>query len=577
MYNLGFSTLFPKFSGMHFPVSQTMEVEIGLIAAVSLMGAAVQLRVLKILKRKLAEINAEERKREALAEEKAVMRFEHVQRDLEEWEKAHGKHESTLSGMPLMKDTDDAQPSTPGGDSTLVGPRPRTRSGVSELALNDDPISSRARPTSRFSQNPGLLPAMNLGLGLDSELPGNMIEDQQLDPDLMKKEELLAEIQTIRKSIDALRSESDSNSGDSRRPSMSLHSRTLSAEGVQAQAQASSSLLRSARPKRDRVHSMDILSSFDNRTAEATSIGRPASTPLREDDWDAYIRERKLFQPPSGPSAPIATTLVTPIARPPSTLIAVPDAVTEALARRHARESGLEYGIVPGQVSGSSSQTPPGDHLDVGLSRGHRSGSGGPVTILPPRPTAAKAAEVSAGTTPRTRTFEELVERHQQKLRTLQEPLSKREKEQADLAAARSRWERSKAVEKQAMGRRQVEKEAALAKKSKEESKRSKGESSRHKTDGERHSRSISADRLAVVGGGGGGGSGSGGKRSSTAKVQEWQRYQQEVEEPKRNNRQANEQGVLPFPNTMGQPARGATTTREQRRSRSGIPRDPPS
>ena len=53
-----------------------------------------------------------------------------------------------------MKDTDDAPYSTPGEDSTLVGPRSWTRSGVVELALNDELISSRARPTLRFSQNP---------------------------------------------------------------------------------------------------------------------------------------------------------------------------------------------------------------------------------------------------------------------------------------------------------------------------------------------------------------------------------------------------------------------------------------
>ncbi|KAF8511690.1 hypothetical protein JB92DRAFT_3083430 [Gautieria morchelliformis] len=574
VYNLGFTTLFPKFAGMPFPLSQTMDVEIGLIAAVSLMGIAVQLRVLRILKRKLAEINEEEQKREALAEEKAVMRFEHVQSDLAEWEKdhgnySHGKHGSELSGVPLMKDVDDAQASTPGGDSTLIGHRVRTRSGVSDFVLPDELLGTGPRPVSRFSQNPGLLPAMNLGLGLDSELPGGLVDTDQrpVDPDLMKKEELLAEIQTIRKSIDALRSESGgSNSGDSRRPSLSLHSRTLSAEP--AQAQASQSQHRPARPARDRVHSMDILSSFDNRLAEANSINRPASTPLREDDWDAYVRERKLFQPPSGPSAPIVTTLTTPVARPASAFMAVPEAVSDALARRQARESQFEVGGQskaledPGHVSGSSSQTPPADRPDVGPSRTRRrSSTGGLVNILPPRPTT-KVEATSA--TPRTRTFEELVERHQQKIRTLQDPLSKREKEQADLAAARSRWERSKAAEKEAMARKRAEKEAALAKKGKDDSRRSKGQGSRPKADGVRHSRPISADRLAAMG--------SGGKHASTAKVQEWQKYQQEVE---KEAGQPSEQGVLPFPNTTPH-ARGVSTG-DRRRSRSGIPRDPPS
>ena len=41
-----------------------MEVELGLIGAVSLMGAAVQLRVLKVLQIKLKEIAMEQKKRD---------------------------------------------------------------------------------------------------------------------------------------------------------------------------------------------------------------------------------------------------------------------------------------------------------------------------------------------------------------------------------------------------------------------------------------------------------------------------------------------------------------------------------
>ncbi|KAF8585556.1 hypothetical protein K439DRAFT_1039036 [Ramaria rubella] len=591
VYNLGFTALFPKFSGMHFPVSQTMEIEIGLIAAVTLMGAAVQMRVLKVLKRKLKEINEEEQRREVLAEEKAVMRMEGVQHDLEEWEKehgnlsSHGRHESTLSGVPLMKDID--EPSTPGGESTLVGHRIRTRSAASELAINEAP-----RPVSRFSQNPGLLPAMNLGLGIDSELPGNMIDEsvRHVDPDLMRKEELLAEIQTIRKSIDALRSESgDSNSGDSRRPSMSLHSRTLSGDIAMAQVQASSSHLRPSRPPRDRVQSMDVLSAFDNNASQAASIGRPASTPLRDDDWDAYVRERKLFQPPSGASAPIAPTLVTPIPRPASAFMAVPNAVTEALARRKRRESAFELGGPSkpadeegGRVSGSSSQTPPVDYLDAGPSHLKRSNSAGPVNILPPRHFTNAATKAEPATAPRTRTFEELVERHQQKIRTLQEPLSKQEREHTELAAARNRWERSKAVEKEAMARRHAEKEAALVKKGKEGKRPGAGAEVAGATaaaagHSRSHTRTLSADRLAAAAGPGSG------KRASTAKVQEWQRYQQEAEKEKEKDkdkdrgdrgreqqRRRPEQSAFPFPNSM--PARN-----EPRKSRSGLPRDPPS
>ncbi|KAF8523049.1 hypothetical protein BU17DRAFT_44118 [Hysterangium stoloniferum] len=566
IYNLGFTTLFPKFAGMHFPVSQEMDIEIGFIAALALAGTAVQLRVLQVLKRKLYEINKEEQKREALAEEKAVKRFENVRQDLEQWEKDHGhdkpKSVSELSAVPLMRDPEDA-PSTPGGDSTVVShhQRTRTRSALSEYGINDAP-----RPLSRFSQTPGLLPAMNLGLGLESELPGNLAaNDPRLkDPELMQKEALLAEIQTIRRSIDALRSESDSISGgggDSRRPSMSLHTRTLSGDVIQSQAIASSS--RGQRVSRDRVQSMDILSPFDDRRAsDAAGINRPVSTPLRDDEWDAYVRERKLFQPPGGPSAPIAPTYVAPIPRPASAFVQVPDAVAEALAQRKHRESALEIGTsaVLGDALMDGKRVSP----FAGAPRAHkRSASLGPVNILPPRVSASKP-EPDSTPAARTYTYEELLERHQQKIRSLQDPLSKQEKEEAVLAETKARWERNKAVEKEVMAKKLAEKEAALAKKAKEENRRSKGGDTLLAASGSR------LDRL---------GFGTGGKRGSSSKVQDWQKYQQEVgtapPENKKDStrrRPTDEEGGLPFPNTT---ARGASTNK--RRSRPGVLRDPPS
>jgi hypothetical protein len=562
MYNLGFDTLFPKFAGVPFPVSQTMDIEIGFIAALALAGTAVQLRVLQILKRKLYEINKEEKKREAMAEEKAVKRFENVQQDMEEWEKEHGAGRAksvSESAAPLIRDPEDV-PSTPGGDSTMIShQRTRTRSALSDYGLNDAP-----RPVSRFGQSPGLLPAMNLGLGLDSELPGNLVtNDLKLkDPDLMQKETLLAEIQTIRRSIDALRSESDSG-GDSRRPSMSLHSRTLSGDMALAQAQATSSRAQRG-AGRDRVQS-DVLSPFDDRRAsDAAGINRPVSTPLRDDDWDAYVRERKLFQPPTGPSAPIAPTYIAPIPRPASSFIPVPDAVAEALAQRRHRESALEFGTSP--VMGDALVDGKRASPFAGAPRGHkRTTSLGPVNILPPRPSASKP-EPEPASAPRTHTYEELLERHQQKIRSLQDPVSKQEQEDAVLAETKARWERNKAVEKEVMTKKLAEKEAARAKKMKEESRRSKGDVL--PTAGGSRQRPSGMERL---------GAGSGGRRVSTSKVQEWQKYQQEVgvspTENKKDStrpRPTTEEGGLPFPNTA---AHGASTGK--RRSRSGIPRDP--
>lgn len=56
--------LFPKFinNGIEFPVTQMVEIELSLIGAFTLMGAAAQLRILKILHFKLKEICREQKR-----------------------------------------------------------------------------------------------------------------------------------------------------------------------------------------------------------------------------------------------------------------------------------------------------------------------------------------------------------------------------------------------------------------------------------------------------------------------------------------------------------------------------------
>jgi multidrug resistance efflux pump len=102
-------------------------------------------------------------------------------------------------------------------------------------------------------------------------------------------------------------------------------------------------------------------------------------------------------------------------------------------------------------------------------------------------------------------------------MKDMQAPLTQAEKEHAELEAARQRWERAKALEKEAVTRRQAEKAAALAKKKKTGSPEFGDIPQTH-----RHSRSLSADKLANQG--------MSSKRLSTLKVEDWQRYQQDAE-----------------------------------------------
>ena len=66
-----------------------MQIELGLIGAVALMGIAVQLRILKVLQRKLHEITEEQKRQDEEAELAVAGGFAHIMRERDEWEKDH--------------------------------------------------------------------------------------------------------------------------------------------------------------------------------------------------------------------------------------------------------------------------------------------------------------------------------------------------------------------------------------------------------------------------------------------------------------------------------------------------------
>lgn len=526
-----------------------MQIELGLIAAVAVIGTAVQLRILSVLQRKLKEIAAEQKKRDEEAEIQAADRFGLVLREKEVWEKEHsgrGKHaryESGVSSMPLMKDHDGStSPLTPAtdhlpSDLTLNDPRPRHHSSASEFLAAPTP-EDELRRAARNPQTPGALPALDLGLGIQDDVPQSFMAKDLPSKDAVqdlehfkRKEDLVAEIQTIRRSIDALMSETPapSSSGGSRRPSLNSR-RTLSIDATTALVPPQNHL----RPPRERdprarVRSMDM-GNLAQTLGE--TISRPTSVPL-QDDWDSYVQDRKLLQPPAGITPPIATaSLSAPVASRPS----ISRAVTEALNERKRRESALGVGAVTGDPGTESSE-------EVPLAKVHRhqrsrsTGGNIPVTILPPRKAAAVVAPVPQR--PVTRTFEELTERHREKIGEMQRPLTTAEEEHAELEAAKRRWERSKALEKEAVTKRQAEKVALHEKRKKveQEQERSGRRGAGMDRGRNRNSRSLSADRL---------GQGPS-KRLSTMKVEDWRKYQEEVERP---NRHA---GDVPFPQGNGQ------------------------
>jgi hypothetical protein len=499
---LGFKAIFPKFTSinMRFPVSQAMEIELGLLGAVAIMGIAVQFRVLKLLKRKLEEIAVESRRLHEAEESRAANRFVDMDLERNQWEKdhpgmsAHQRKESGLSSMmPLMKHQE--APGTPGTPSTQAldsSNRMRTISGFSDYMTEG-------------RQSPGAIPALDLGTGLQDDVPENYLADgktSKLPPtnaaeleELRRKEALLSEIQSLRKSIQGLKEEG-SQSG-SRRPSLSSK-RTLSNDlnALAAASAVPTHLRASSAGTRSRAQSMNL----DSLVEPSQSITRPTSTPLAE-DWDTYVKERKLLQPPSGVTPPIS----------PNPRAAVSPAVLDALEARQRRE--MESSKGRHGASRSSTSAPDDIPLATFVKQHDRkqSSSKVPVTILPPAK-AQTSQTAQQPSTLRTRTHEELTARHREKIRELQEPLSSAEQERAQLEKAKERWNKSKEAEREAVARRHADKVAAQA----------RDAQTRSSTDGQRkldeRARTLSADKLAALPGTSGSS-----RRQSVLKVEDWQ------------------------------------------------------
>ncbi|KAI0652145.1 hypothetical protein C8Q79DRAFT_1019314 [Trametes meyenii] len=546
VWNIGFQSLFTKYQehGIKFPVTQIMEIELGMMGAVTIMGMAVQFQILKILQRKLKEIEAERKRQDQEAEARAAVRFRELEAEKDEWARdhpsllKHGRADSGLSGTPLLNK--DGFPTTD-PDSPLGTPRQRHHSGLSEFMAAPTPSDELQRAANKQLQTPGALPALDLGDDIEANVPKTFITDKAdaldrpskpLTPaeleDLKRRSALLSEIQTIRKSIELLRADTPgptaSTSSDSRHPS--LTSRQLSQElGALPVVDVPPAHLRPPRQKdpRARVQSME-LSNLSRASDVGGSIGRPTSAPLRDDDWDLYLHERKLLQPPAGVTPPIATTPVSPMPR-----IPVSPAVVEALKERQQRENALSHprGATPELTTSKDSSS--SEDLPLALRPQHhkKTSSQGhvPVTILPPKRSIAQPAPKAAETSPRVKTFEELVERHREKLHELQAPLTQAEKEAAEVNDARSRWERAKAAEKQAMAKRQAEKEQAVRDKTRKSGEGRRGGVASPDGGEKRHTRSLSADVLANVPG-----MSTSSRRMSTMKVEDWQRHQVDVD-----------------------------------------------
>jgi len=548
-----------------------MQIELGIMGAVAIMGMAVQARILVVLQARLREITAEQEKKNAEIEAKAAERFANIDGDIEEWEKEHGE---LLGREPFRKLQDlEASPTLgpeserPSSQFSLMGTRRQmklsgTMGATSQTPpeeKNDAPLLSLDFGKSVEESIPADFVAKNVSTSTQS-IPADALSKDQ---DLKKKVELLSEIQNIRNSIAMLKQETATtsaivaSSSTSRSATVSLDSRYKLDTGIRNSHLAPDSSTAYARGRSFDISTLPSpragTSGPSNRTHSfgASSLGlnhpssieRPKSTPLgiAEKDWEDYLNNRKLFQPPAGVTAPIPTTAIGPIKPQPRTHeIAVSSAVKEAMEARRLRESAFVEGGPSAVLELEKERTgatylPPasnnGNDEDIPLAvvsrhkksmssvsgmgnfgLGSRTAKPTPV-ILPPQPKQQPQPQ------PPVRTFEELTERHKEKMRSLQEPVTRTIEQEAELAAVKQRWERSKTVEREVMARREAEKRT--------NSREPGGRTGNGGGYSRRHSRGQSVDNLLAAGGGVG--EPRERKMSSQMKVQEWQRYQDAV------------------------------------------------
>ncbi|KAH9022919.1 hypothetical protein EDB85DRAFT_2134636 [Lactarius pseudohatsudake] len=552
VWNIGYRNLFPKYTdhNIQFPVSQAMQIELGLIGAVTLMGIAVQLRILHVLQRKLKEIAEEQRRREQQDDRKGCGRFSKLELEKAEWEKEHPRSRQVRpQGQRIFRSSN---------------PRDDSNFGTQFLAAGT-PEEELKRAAMKMPQSPGVLPVLDLGSDIKDDVPRAFRQDRRSQ----SREDLLQEIQTIRRSIDVLKAEtpqpSSGSSSESRQPSLTAsqhpsfvsHARTLSYD-LNGTTFGSSHQRPPRQPDpRARIQSMGS-SAFGAHIGHA--IGRPTSAPLRDDDWDSYLRDRKLLQPPLwgiraycyDSRCQLSFQLLAYLSR---QLFKMPLCIDRC--EKAYRDWCRRWALTDSRTSAANPDAAP-----VSQRAHHRrtassplSSSYMPPTILPPRKVTPPPALQS-----RTVTYEELTERHREKLHELQAPLTNAEKEQADVSAAKARWGRSIAVERQAVTKRQAERAAAQAK----DSRRHKDNTNKKSRDPvTRHTRSKSADKLSTVP--------TPTVRPSSArlsalKVEDWQR---QAAQGQSGATQARRDSGVPFPDSKGHEHRS-------NRRATGLPRDPP-
>ncbi|KAK4687030.1 hypothetical protein P7C73_g3090, partial [Tremellales sp. Uapishka_1] len=409
IYNLGFHDLFPSLNGFRYPLTQTMQVELGVLAAVVLVGAAIQFRVVGMLQKRLQQMREEEEARiEAEEVSKAAERFKNVGMELSEWEEKHGKNSVASGSM-----------STATGNAPQLGyggPLPRRASSTLSLL-------PAVETKSLYESLPLASPSIPSDTPRSSSFP--LSPPTAEDAELESKIRLLAEVQKARKdlrgSIDQLRGVT---------PTPTLEAGTRSSSRI-----------------------------LDYEKPDMTRESLPIATP--NDEWEQYVGTRKVI--------PTSAALSSAPSIKQSHHVFVGED-SRGMERRERTTSMLEpYRRSEwGPKESFSSQNPFSPDSNSRLSPQthqirptslHNLPLGPPVILGSAAQSQSRINEShrQMSQSQRTLTYDELAARHKKRISKLQEPISKSFKDEMELAEARDKWEKQKAVERKEMERRERE------------------------------------------------------------------------------------------------------------------------
>ncbi|EJT97820.1 hypothetical protein DACRYDRAFT_119049 [Dacryopinax primogenitus] len=384
--NLGFADLFPQLPPGSVPLTQSVVVELSLIAVLFLCSLAIQLRVVPLLraaKQRQAEARAVAEREEEEDKARQGLESEYMRAEREEWEARHGRSAGPSTGSsPLLDDKKDGRPSSTfsllpsfpfngtagnghangngNGNGTTPEDSRHSRSLSISMLQNGAEYFDPSRPGAgdRRSTSLGALPALNLGglteptgsLGiplaattsttpsLPSPSPSPRPSSNYRDPeteaavqDLKEKMALLDEIRTIKASIGKLKSETGS----------------LNLAREESRANSDASRARTNSGMTLELPGRDVRRSSSPSPALTPAPGPTSPTAGLGPEWDAYLKQRKLYVPPPFPQAPA------PVVQPSAERVRQSDHVLLALEGRRRRESMLELGVADGQRAGT--------------------------------------------------------------------------------------------------------------------------------------------------------------------------------------------------------------------------------